>query len=80
MIKGELSRELTRVSERAHICWEEVKILQTKEDRDLRYRMPDPPKGWPKKISEESMPLTPTESLQRYLKLPDDHGTPSALG
>ena len=34
--KGELSRELCKVSEIAHIRWEDVKILRIRGERDLR--------------------------------------------
>ena len=60
MTNGELSRALFKVIEIAHKRLESVKILQTTEERDLRYKIPQPPKGRPVRSMEESIPLTPT--------------------
>ena len=61
MTNGELSHELFNVIEIAHKQLELVKILRTTEERDLRYKIPQPPKGRPVRSIEESIPLTPTD-------------------
>ena len=61
MTNGELSHELFNVIEIAHKRLESVKSLRTTEERDLRYKIPQPPKGRPLRSMEESIPLTPTD-------------------
>ena len=60
MTNGELSHKLFNVIGIAHKRLESIKILRTTEERDLRYKIPQPPKGRPVRSMEESIPLTPT--------------------
>ena len=57
--------ELFNVVEIAHKRLESVKILRTTEERDLRYKIPQPPKGRPLRSMEESIPLTPTDKKKK---------------